>query len=66
MTDEQVIKAIDCCIQHDANVCGNRPFCDKEEGCVDSDFKLLPYELVDVYIREMVDNLAKEMSEGSK
>ena len=45
MNENDVIKAIECCIQEDANICDVCPFYDKEKGCKDTGFDMLAYAL---------------------
>lgn len=109
MNENEVIKAIECCLQTETGVCDSCPLYDAENGCVDTDFKLLSYALEIIknkdielqamrnaansykaeaikhfaerlkknfdtytdeeeanvlYIRDLIDKLVKEMTEG--
>ena len=45
MNENDVIKAIECCIQEDPNICDVCPFYDKEKGCKDTGFDMLAYAI---------------------
>ena len=52
MTDEQIVKALECCIQVDWDVCTVCPFYDCEEGCLSGDLRR---EALDIIKRQQAE-----------
>ena len=46
MTDEQIVKALECCIQVDWDVCTVCPLYDREEGCLSGDLRKDALDLI--------------------
>ena len=44
-TDEEIIQALECCIQVDTNICDTCPLYDKENGCLEIDIRVLALDL---------------------
>ena len=45
-TDEQIIKALKCCVQVDTDVCDVCPLYDKESGCLEVDIRVPALNLI--------------------
>lgn len=46
MTDEQIVKALGCCIQIDVNSCYSCPLYDREQGCLGGDIRVVALDLI--------------------
>ena len=46
MTDNEIIKALECCIQVDGDVCNVCPLYDKESGCLEIDLRKPALDLI--------------------